>query len=170
MTLFKHAEVWLLRFIIYVQTCIHIHIHKYIHACVYPYIYTFRYIHKCMFIKTHTCTHTRTHIQHVRMHTRKHAWNDSTVATARGADADAGSSAHLFRSTQSTTFSTSNARTLLYPLPETPIPLNPPTPLPNIPQNSSRTAASAVLLFHIDQHTRVHHSEKVPRSLIMAIE
>ena len=38
-----------------------------------------------------------------------------------------------------TTFSTSNARTSLYPLPETPRPFNPPSPLPNIPQNSSRT-------------------------------
>ena len=115
MTLFKHDEEWLLRFKIYVQTCIHIHIHMYIHACVYPYIYTFRYIHICMFIKTHTCTHTRTHIQHVRMHTRKHAWNDSAAATARGADTDARSSARLLRSTQSTTFGTSNARTSLYP-------------------------------------------------------
>ena len=38
------------------------------------------------------------------------------------------------------TFSTSNARTSLYLLPETPIPLHTPSPLPNIPQNSSRTA------------------------------
>jgi len=123
-----------------------------------------------MFINTHTYTHIRTHIQHVHMHTRKHAWNDSAAATARGADADAGSSACLFRLTQSTTFSTSNARTSLYPLPETPIPLNPPSPIPNIPQNSSvaRTAASAVLLFHTDQHNRVHHSEEVPRSFTMA--
>jgi len=44
------------------------------------------------------------------------------------------------QTTQSITFSTSNARTSLYPLPETPIPLNTPLPLPNIPQNSSRTA------------------------------
>ena len=38
------------------------------------------------------------------------------------------------------TLSTSNTRTSLYSLPETPIPLNPPSPLPNfivVPQNSS---------------------------------
>jgi len=39
-----------------------------------------------------------------------------------------------------TMLSTSNARTSLYPLPETPIPLNPPSPLRNILQNSSQTA------------------------------
>jgi len=144
MTLLKHAEEWLLRLKIYAQTCIHIHIHMYIHACVYPYIYTCRYIHICMFIHTHTYTHLCIRTQHVHMHTRKHAWNDSAAATATGADADTGSSARLFHSTQSTTFSTSNARTSLYPLPETTIPLNPPTPLPNIPQNSSRTAALAI--------------------------
>jgi len=132
MTLFKHAEEWLPRLKIYAQTCIHICIHMYIHACVYPYTYTCRCTHICMFIHTHTYTHIRTHIQHVHMHTRKHAWNDSATATARGADADAGSSARLFRSTQSTTFSSSNARTSLYPLLETPIPLNPPSSLPNI--------------------------------------
>ena len=42
-----------------------------------------------------------------------------------------------------TTFSISNARTSLYPLPETPILLNPPSSLPNIPQNSSRTAGKS---------------------------
>jgi len=66
------------------------------------------------------------------------------------------------------TFRTSNARTSLYPLPETPIPLNPPSPLPNILQNSSRTAASTVLLFHTDQHNRVHRSEEVLRSFTIA--
>ena len=41
------------------------------------------------------------------------------------------------------TFITSNARTSLYPLPQTPIPLNPSSPLPNIPQNSSQKWAVA---------------------------
>ena len=44
-----------------------------------------------------------------------------------------------------TTFSTSNAKTSLYPLPETPIPLNLPSPLPNIPQNSSQTTGKCGL-------------------------
>ena len=116
------------------------------------------YIYACSY--THTYTHIHTRIQHIHMHTRNYAWNDSAAATARRADADAGSSAHLFRSTQSASFSTSNARTSLYTLPETPIPLNPPSPLPNIPQNSLQTAASAVLLFHTDQHNRVHNSQR----------
>jgi len=68
-----------------------------------------------------------------------------------------------------TAFRTSNTRTSLYPLPETPIPLHPPSPLPNIPQNSLRTArASAVLLFYTDQMNRVHSSEEASRSFTMA--
>ena len=59
----------------------------------------------------YTCLHWRTkHLcsfpptpQHVQMHTRKHAWNNGAAATAREADADAGGSALLLRSTQSTT-------------------------------------------------------------------
>ena len=74
------------------------------------------------------------------MNARKHAWNNSVAANARGAVVERGSFARLFCSTQSTTFRTSNARTSLYPLPETLIPLHPPSPLPNIPQNSSQTA------------------------------
>jgi len=72
--------------------------------------------------------------QHVHVHARKHAW----INAAQEADADARRSARLLRSTQATTFSTSNARTSLYPLPETPIPLNLPSHLPK-PQNSSWT-------------------------------
>jgi len=130
-----HAESLTLRLATYAQICKQ----KYIHAYKYIYTCTCIYIHTCMSVHIHTYTHTCTHMQHVNMHTRKHAWSDSAVATARRADADAGSSACLFCSTQSTTFSTSNARTLLYPLPETPIPVNPSSSLPNIPQNSSRT-------------------------------
>jgi len=166
---------------IHTHICIRIHMHKnihahlwhcsntHIHAGVYPFMYKCRYIHICMFIHTHAYTNIRTHIHHVHLHTRKHAWNDSAAATVRGADTDAGSSTRLFRSTQSTTFSTSNARTSLYPLPETPIILNPPFHLPNIPQNSLQTASSAVLLFHTDQHNRLHKSEEVPHSFTMPL-
>ena len=56
----------------------------------------------------------------------------------------------------------------MYPLPETPIPLHPLSPLPNIPQHSSRTAASAVSLFHTDQHNGVQNSEEASRSFAMA--
>ena len=113
------------------------------HMCINAYIYI--YVHKCIYIHIymsahiHTYTYIHTHIQNVHMHAHKHAWNDGAAATAQGADADAGKPARLFRSTQSFTLSTSNARTSLYPLLETPIPLNPPSPLPNIPQNNLRT-------------------------------
>ena len=49
----------------------------------------------------HTNTYIHTHIQNVHMNTRKHAWNDGAAANTRGAVTDAGSSARLFRSTQS---------------------------------------------------------------------
>ena len=38
----------------------------------------------------------------------------------------------------------------MYTLPETPVPFNSPSPLPNIPQDSSQTTASVVLLPNID--------------------
>ena len=85
----------------------------------------------------HTYTYIHTHIQNVRMNARKHAWNDGAAANARGAVVDA---LHVsFVRRNQTTFRTSNARTSLYPLPETTRPLHPLSPLPNIPQNSSRT-------------------------------
>jgi len=117
----------------------HTHIHICINAYVYIHIHTCIYIHIYMSAHTQTYTYIHTHIQNVHMHAHKHAWNDRAAATVQGADADAGRFARLFRSTQSITFSTSNARTSLYPLPDTPIPLNPPSPLPNIPQSSSQT-------------------------------
>ena len=136
--------------------------YKYIHACIYIHIYMSTHIH--------TYTYIHTHIQNVHMNARKYTWNDGATANARGAVADAGSFARLFVRRNQTTFRTSNARTSLYPLPETPIPLHrdPPSPLPNIPQNSSRPRASAVLLFCTDQMNRVHSSEAAPRSFTMA--
>jgi len=68
MTLFKHAEEWLLRLKIYAQTCIHIPM--YMHACVYPYIYTCRYLHICMFIHTYIHTNTHTHTTCAYAHTQ----------------------------------------------------------------------------------------------------
>ena len=49
----------------------------------------------------HTYTYIHTYIPNVHMNARKHAWNDGAAANARGAVADAGSPARLFRSTQS---------------------------------------------------------------------
>ena len=71
----------------------------------------------------HTYTYIHTHIQNVYINTRKHAWNDGAAANVQGAVADQGSFAILFRSTQLTTFRTSNARTSLYPRPASPVPL-----------------------------------------------
>jgi len=132
------------------------------------YIYTYTHMHTHTYAQEYICTHASTPgTTALRL---REELMQTPEATAWGADADAGSSARLFRWMKSTTFSTSNARTSLYSLPETPITLNPPSPLPNIPQNSSRTAASADLpwLFHTDQHNRVHHSDEVPRSFTMA--
>jgi len=74
------------------------------------------------------------------MHAHKHAWNDGAAATARRLMQTQKALHVSFVRPNQTTFSTSNARISLYSLPETPIPLNPPSPLPDIPQNSSQTA------------------------------
>ena len=110
-----------------------------INAYIYIYIYTCLYIHIYMSAHIHTYTYTHTHIQNVHMHAHKNAWNNGAAATARGADADTRPcTSPSFNAI--TIFSTSNAGTLLYLLPETPIPLNPPFSIPNIPKNRSRTA------------------------------
>ena len=49
----------------------------------------------------HTYTYIYTHIQNVHMNARMYACNDGAAANARGADADQGSFALLFHSTQS---------------------------------------------------------------------
>jgi len=135
-----HAEVLIRRPTIYVQICIHIHIHMYINAQMYKYIHTYIYIHMYMSAHIYTYTYTRTHRQNVHMNSRKHAWNDGRQRT-REAPLQTQEALHVsFVRRNETTFRTSNARTSLYPLPETQIPLHSPSPLPNILQNSSRTA------------------------------
>jgi len=127
---------------------------------------TFTYIH----VRTHTHinTYIHKHLHNVHMNARKHAWNNSAAANVQGAVADKEALNFSFIRLNQTTFHTSNARTSLYPCPAAPIPLHPPSPLPNIPQNSSRPRASAVLLFYTDQMNRVHSSEEAPRSFTMA--
>jgi len=144
--------------------------YKYIHTCIYIHVYMSAHI------RTYTYTHT--HIQNVHMNARKHAWNDGAAANVQGAVADEGSFALRFRSTQvlhfafvrrnQTTFRTSIARTSLYPRPAASILLHPPSPRHNIPQNSSRPQASAVLLFYTDQMNRAHSPEEAPRTFTMA--
>jgi len=89
MTLFKHAEEWLLRLTIYAHICIHVHIHMYIHAYVYKmhtrtythvytciriYIYIQRHIYKYIHVSTHTYMHiytrTRTKCTYALMQAR----------------------------------------------------------------------------------------------------
>jgi len=106
--------------------------------------------------------------QHVHMHARKHAWNDGVAATAREATTGAGSSARLLCSTQAIVFSTYNTRTSLYPLLETPNHLYPPSPLPNRPQISSRTAGKRSSTVPTLMSYRVHNSGEVPCSFTMA--
>ena len=80
----------------------------------------------------------------------------------------AGSSSLLLSSTQSTTFSTSSTRTSLYPLPETPIPLNPPPLFPTYPRTVHGPRASTVLLSQHCYFSRVHNSGGAPCSFTMA--
>jgi len=86
------------------------------------------YLNARLNIKMYICTHARTPGTTARQRTREEPLQTQEAL-------------HIFfvRCNQ-TTFRTSNARTSLYPLPETPIPLHPPSSLLNIPQNSSRTA------------------------------
>ena len=142
---------------IYTHTCIYMHVytHTYTHADTYIYASSYTHIHTCIYTHTYNmyvCTHASTPGT-----TALHRLREELMQTPEAL--------HV---SQSITFSNSNGRTSLYPLPETPITLKPPTPLSNIPENSLRTAASMDLLFYTDQHNRVHNSEKVPCSFTMA--
>jgi len=96
MTLLKHAKEWLLRLKIYAQTCIHIVV-SYVYPCIYMHVYTHTYTQADIYIYACSYTHIHTHIyaHTYNMYICTHA---SAAATAPGADADAGSSACLFRS------------------------------------------------------------------------
>ena len=125
MTLIKHAEEWLLRL---QNLCTNMYTHTYTHVytCMYirihlpMQIYTYMHVHKHTY--THTYTHTHTTCTYAHTQTRLEWQRCSDCARSWW---DARSSACLFRLTQSNTFSTSNARTSLYPLPETQYPSTP---------------------------------------------
>ena len=102
------------------------------------------------------------------MNARKHVWNNSVAANVQGAVTDKEDLHFFFVRRNQTKFRTSNARTSLYPRPAAPLPLHPPSPLPNIPQNSSRPRASAVSLLYTDQMNRVHSFEEAPCSFTLA--
>ena len=85
--------------------------------------------------------HAYTYIHTYKMYICTHASTPGTTARRRPCKElmQMQEALHVsFVRRNQTSFSTSNARTSFYPLPETPIPLNPPSPLPNIPQNSSK--------------------------------
>jgi len=135
--------------------------YKYIHTCIYIHIYTSAHIH------THTYIHT--HIKNVYMNARKHAWNDGAAANARGAVADAGSFARLFRSTQSNHISHLQCKDFIVPTSCSTNTPPPPIPCPpTYPRTVRGPRASAVLLFYTDQMNRVLSSEEAPRSFTMA--
>jgi len=151
----------------------HKYAYTYTYTCVYTHTYTYTYTHAHIYI--HICPHTYTHT-HIYTHTyKKHI---CTHASTPGTTAQQPTHEELmqmqgalhvsFVRRNQTIFRTSNARTSLYPLPETPISLNPPSPLPNIPRTSRGPRASAVLLFYTDPMNRVHSFEEAPRSFTMA--
>jgi len=151
--------------------------HKYAYTYTYTFLWTHRctntYTHACIYIYTcpHTYTHTHIYTHTYRMYIWTHASPPGTTARQRTCKEllQANEALHFsFVRRNQTTLRTSNARTSLYPRPAAPIPLHPPSPLPSIPQNSSRMQASAVLLFYTDQMNRVHSSEEAPRSFTMA--
>jgi len=153
---------------IYAQICIHIHIHMYIHAYVHIYIYTCIYMHIHMSAHIHTYTYIYTHIQHVHMHAREHTWDDGVAAIAREARLDTKKlrTSPLFNAInhilhlrlQDFIVSTSwNLNTT-----------QPHHPLPNIPQNSSRTAQAQFSCPNTACHSRVHHFREAPCSFTMA--
>jgi len=126
--------------------CTNMHTHTHTHTHVYKridvQIHTHMHIYTYILVRTHThihiyTAHTRTKCTYEHMHARLERRRGSETCKEPLQTQEA---LHVFfvRRNQ-TTFRTSKARTSLYPLPETPIPLHPPSPLLNIPQNSSRT-------------------------------
>jgi len=137
----RHAEALILRPTIYAQICIHIHIHMYINAYIYIYIHTCIYIHIYMSAHIHTYTHTHICTHTYKMYICTHASTPGTTVRQRTCEElmQTQEALHVsFVRRNQTAYSTSNARTSLYPLPETQIPFNPQSPYPNIPQNSSQ--------------------------------
>jgi len=116
--------------------CTNMHTHTYTHAytCKRVHIRINMHIHTYIHVCTHTYTHRNTHTYNMYICTRANTPGTTGRQRLREEpDLMPRSSAILLHSTQSTIFGTSNARTSLYPLPETQIPLNPTIPLPNIP-------------------------------------
>jgi len=152
------------------------------HKYAYTYTYTCVATHRCTNTCTHayiymyTCPHTYTHT-HIHTHTYKmyiwtHASTPGMTVWERTREEPLQTQEALhdsFVRRNQATFRTSNARTSLYPLPETPIPLHPPSPLPNTPYNSSWTAdmrSFSVLHWSEEQSA---YLEEAPRSFIIVM-
>ena len=113
------------------HVCKRIDVHIHTHTHIYTYTHVRTHTHIYIYTHTHTkCTYERT--QEFLERRRGSKTREEPLQTQEAFHVS-------FVRRNPTTFPTSNARTSLYPLLETPIPLHLPSPLPNIPQNSLRT-------------------------------
>jgi len=122
----------------HMHTHTHTHVYKRIHVQIHTHMRIYTYIHVRTHTHIHIYTHTHTKFTYERTHARLERRRGSKT---REEPLQTQEALHVsFVRRNQTTVRTSNARTSLYPLPETPTPLPPPSPLPNITQNSLRTA------------------------------
>ena len=107
-------------------------------------IHTHMHMHIYIYVRTHTHIHIYAHT-HTKYTYETHASTPGTTARQRTYKEPLQTKDALhfsFVRRNQPTFRTSNARTSLYPRPAALIPLHPLSPLPNIPQNSSKFACS----------------------------
>ena len=120
------------------HTHTHTHVYKRIDVQIHTHMHIYTYIH----VRTHTHIHIYAHT-HTKCAYETHASTPGTTARQRTCKEPLQTKEALdlsFVRRNQPTFRTSNARTSLYPCPTALIPLHPPSPLPNIPQNSSKVA------------------------------
>jgi len=114
------------------------HVYKRIDVEIHTHMHIYTYTH----VRTHTHMHMYAHT-HTKCTYETHASTPRTTARQRTYKEPLQTKEALhfsFVRRNQTTFCTFNARTSLYPRPAALIPLHPPSPLPNIPQNSSKLA------------------------------
>jgi len=117
------------------HTHTHTHVYERINVQIHTHMHIYTYIHVC----THTHIHIYAHT-HTKCTYETHASTPGTTVQRREPLRTKEALHFLFVRRNPTTFRTSNARTSLYPRPAALIPLHPPSPLPNTPQNSSKLA------------------------------
>ena len=107
------------------HTHTHTHVYKRIDVQLHTHMHTYTFIHVRTHTHIHIYTHTHTKCTYERTHARLERQRGSETGEEPLQTQDA---LHVsFVRRNQTTFPTSNARTSLYPLPETPIPLHPPS-------------------------------------------